>query len=587
LQWPLPLKPSEWAERYRVLGSAEAAEPGPWRNARTPYLAGVMDATVEPGVEEVVFVSGTQVGKSEAGRNLLGYWIDNNPGPTLWVLPSEQATKEAVEERLKPLILNSPALRRHLPKSPDAITQRKLTLATMPVYLGWAGSPQALATRPAQRVVFDEIDKYPQFAGKEADPVSLGEERTKTYGHRRTLLKTSTPTTRTGPIWIAFELCTDRRYFNVPCPHCGEYQRLVFAQLKWPKQEETGIENRNAYADAIKTQRLAYYECIGCKKPITDTHKPKMLEAGKWISEGSKGSRVGFHLSSLYSPWVKFGDMAAKWIEAAGDAAKTMNFRNSWLAEPFEVKVTSTQPSKIRDRVGKGGPAFVVPTWATQLIATADVQQDRMYFAVRAWGYGWRSKLVHAGVARSWDELYGEAFDRQYHAEGGGAVRCERLVVDNGYRKAEVDAFALRDPDRIHTAKGMSTYSGALVTPNVEKSTTLIVFSINTMQSKDQLSVLINHADESMWSVHDLTSDDYCSQVVAEEKVMNPQTKQMEWKEKSSGAPNHFLDCEAMQVAVAAYYGAGVPVPEQFASTTAVDPTTKSSNWVTGFKGRY
>jgi len=29
---------SEWADRHRVLGSRDSAEPGPYRTARTPYL---------------------------------------------------------------------------------------------------------------------------------------------------------------------------------------------------------------------------------------------------------------------------------------------------------------------------------------------------------------------------------------------------------------------------------------------------------------------------------------------------------------------------------------------------------------------
>ena len=34
---------SEWAERYRMLSTKESAEPGRWRNARTPYLREIMD----------------------------------------------------------------------------------------------------------------------------------------------------------------------------------------------------------------------------------------------------------------------------------------------------------------------------------------------------------------------------------------------------------------------------------------------------------------------------------------------------------------------------------------------------------------
>jgi phage terminase large subunit GpA-like protein len=34
---------SEWSDQYRVLTSRSAAEPGPYRSARTPYLRSIMD----------------------------------------------------------------------------------------------------------------------------------------------------------------------------------------------------------------------------------------------------------------------------------------------------------------------------------------------------------------------------------------------------------------------------------------------------------------------------------------------------------------------------------------------------------------
>ena len=35
---------SDWADKHRMLGSRDSAEPGPYRTARTPYLREVMDA---------------------------------------------------------------------------------------------------------------------------------------------------------------------------------------------------------------------------------------------------------------------------------------------------------------------------------------------------------------------------------------------------------------------------------------------------------------------------------------------------------------------------------------------------------------
>ncbi|HVV70442.1 MAG TPA: terminase gpA endonuclease subunit, partial [Verrucomicrobiae bacterium] len=448
---PEKYRPSEWAAKRRYLPREVSAEPGPWRNERTPYLVGIMDAIVEEGVEETVFVAGTQLGKSEAGRNVLGYFVDNDPGPYLLVMPDEKSAEDAVRERIQPMLRHSPSLARHVSDRREDNKLSCVTLDSMAIYVGWAGSAQSLATRPCRYVEFDEIDKYPPFSGVEADPISLGMERTKTYLHRKRVLKRSTPTTRDGPIWRAFEACGDRRRFHVPCPHCGEFQQLVWTQVKWPKLDEP---DKNKYADEITVNKLAWYECAACKGRIEDRNKPAMLSRGVWVSDGQaidksgkvsgdrpKSPRVGFHLSSLYSPWVKFCDMVAKFILAKGDIGATMNFRNSWLAEPFEVQVSTREPSKIRQRseearyLGRAGEMRIVPNWSVMILATADVQKDHCYWAVTAWGYEQQSKRLAVGIAASLDEVYQQVFYPAvpFVSEQGGLVQNSILVVDSGF----------------------------------------------------------------------------------------------------------------------------------------------------------
>ncbi|HEY1190158.1 MAG TPA: terminase gpA endonuclease subunit [Gemmata sp.] len=582
--WKPPRKcsPAEWAEANFRLPAAMSAEPGLIRLSRTPYARGILDAAVDPVVEELVIVAGTQVGKTTIQEILLGYWADVDPGPCLFVKPSEEACTEYIKERIRPLLESSPALKRHLSDRPSDNTLSSIKLDSMPIYFGWSGSPQSLASRPCRYVLPDECDKYPPFSGREADPVSLAKERTAWFGHRRRVILSSTPTTRDGTITRAFDACGDKRYFHVPCPHCGTFQRLVWPQVKWVKLP---ITDKVQLADQIEQNRLAWYECGNpdCKGRIDESHKPKMLERGLWVSDGQTvardgtvngerpaSKRVGFHLNSLYSPARKFCEMAAEFIRADGDIAATMNFRNSRLAEPFEVQVSRREPSKIREKAeaakvwGRAGAVRVVPNWAVLLIATADVQKDHCYYSVTAWGYELKSKRVYVGVAATLDEVYRQVFrpDVPFIAEtGGGALAVSVLVFDSGYRKDEVTDFARRDPTRVQIAKGLSTYFGPIAEEKVEKASGVTVWNINTMQSKDTLDRLIGDPDAEKWQVYPDIGDEYCAQLASEHKVLDPQTKRMEWKTKTSGAANHFWDCEAMACAVAAGKGAGIPKP--------------------------
>ena len=105
---------SQWADSYRYLNSVTSAEPGRWKTARTPYLQGIMDAFTDPYVEEITVMSASQVGKTEGMFNMLGYIIDQDPGPTLVVLPRENDAKGVSYNRVLPMIQGSPVLREHI-----------------------------------------------------------------------------------------------------------------------------------------------------------------------------------------------------------------------------------------------------------------------------------------------------------------------------------------------------------------------------------------------------------------------------------------------------------------------------------------
>lgn len=551
---PPKIRPSEWVEQYRILPAGVSAEPGRMRLDRTPYVRGILDAVAEPGVEEVVWLKPTQVGGSETIRNLLAFWIDTDPGPCLMVMPDEKSAKEAIEERIRPMLEASPQLRRHLS---DRAWDNKLSaikLDTMPIFVGWAGSPQSLASRPCRFVLFDETDKYPPFSGREADPISLGTERTATFGYRRKIVKTSTPTTRDGPVWVAWEGCGDRRYFYVPCPHCGEFQRLNFSQIKWPKLAE---QDKVKFADQVEQNRLAWYECEHCKGRIDDSHKPRMLSRGEWRNTtGQKSKRVGFHINAIYSPWRTFAAIAAQFIRAQGDPGATMNFRNSWLAEPFEDLVAKNRPSLIREKASMGLPARQVPRDAVALVATVDTQKDHFYLRVRWWGYDYRSGGVYRAICQSFEEVYRVGLQSQF-ASPIGPVSPNILLIDSGgNRTDEVYQFAMRDP-RIVPTKGAS-FPMRRPWSVTKLPNGVLLRMVDVGHYKDMLSRLLNDPDDSKWLPENDVDEDYCLQMASEHKIIDRKTSKMMWVPVTSGTPNHWWDCEVLQCAAADMGNLGV-----------------------------
>lgn len=576
-----------------------------------------MDAFDEPGVMEVVFLKPAQVGWSEAVRNVMGWFIDQEPGPALVVLPSEQSGREIFEERIKPLLHSTPVLKKHLTGRSDDVSLHRIRLDTMDIYLGWAGSAQALASRPIRFLLNDEVDKFPPFSGKEADPISLGIKRTTTFGHRAKIGNGSTPTTRDGAIWRRWEICTEQRHFNVPCPHCKKYQVLKWPQVKWPKLDEADKARRAA---SIELGRLAYYECEHCEGRIEDRHKPTMLQAGVWCSAedqivtddgrvvGSKPNpvRVGFHINGLYSPWLTFSKLAAEFVLAAGDIGAMMDFRNSRMAEPFEVQAESVKTNVIRDKVSASPPPLIVPDWAGALIATADTQKDHFYYTIRAWGHQYRTQLVAHGKSETFDNLKSVCLDGVYQTESGQPIQPSVLLIDSGgSRTNEVYQFALKDA-RIQPLRGASHAQQAPWRMSMVDKVGVTLRVLDTHFFKDMLARLIKEkVDENdpdspdKWLPSSACGDDYCHQMASEHKIFDARKRREVWVPVSQGIDNHYWDCEVYQCA-GAYMNNVAQIPPLDAAIKARQASQQatprrnkniqagpSGGWATGHRGRW
>lgn len=111
---------SEWADENRVLVSESSSEPGPWRTDRAPYQREIMDAFTQRGVHEIVVMSSSQVGKSEIELNMMGQAIDNDPGPMLYVQPTDSVAEDYSKRRIAPMISACPTLRQKIYRAKGA-----------------------------------------------------------------------------------------------------------------------------------------------------------------------------------------------------------------------------------------------------------------------------------------------------------------------------------------------------------------------------------------------------------------------------------------------------------------------------------
>lgn len=562
---------SEWADNFRVLTSV-SAEPGRWRTNRTPYLKEPMDRFTDPLIEKIVLCFGAQLGKTETELNMIGYALDQTSSPTMMVYPTDTIAKFASDKRVQPMIKSVKSISDKFDEN-SKLLELDFNNGNYMVLVG-ANSPSSLSSRSIKYLFFDEIDKYPAFAGKEADPIKLAMERTKTFVDKK-IVMVSTPTVESGNIWQAFMSANERRQYYVPCPHCGVSQVLKFKQIKWP-------EEHNDNADMIRD--TAYYECEHCGERIYDKHKMEMLRSGEWraVNESqSKVRSVSYHLSSIYSPWVTFGDVAYEFKNSKGTPATLMNFINSWLAEPW--KSSKTKSTQNLEFTQSNYPCGVVPDKAVLLIASVDVQLDHFWWEVRAYAPGVKSYLIDYGQASTWEDLEEIIINREYPSEYGEARQVMKAGIDSGFRTDEVYQFCSRFPEVCIPLKGSSnhtTMAAPYTMTSLEKGVVggLKLYVLNTDYWKDFIFArMIRPADE-VGTIHLYKEcpQEYSDHLRSEEKqeIRNVKTGAVtvQWKPLTSHPVNHLLDTCTYNAAVADIAGVKYLVePADYEETEEVE----------------
>lgn len=550
---PEDITVSEWAEKYRILDEKSSHMPGAWRNSVTPYLVDIMNALTDYETEEVIFCKPTQVGGTECIFNALGYIIDQDPSPTMLVYPTDKLAEATSENRVQPMIKACPQVKRRWDE--NSSSRLELQFDGMYIAINGANSPSTLASRPIRYLFLDEVDKYPAASKKEADPISLAKERTKTFPNRK-IYMCSTPTLRNGAIWKNKEEADVEKHFFIPCPHCGKYIELLFKQLRWPGKESGLTDKERA--------EFANYICQECGCVITDSEKAVAMQSGEWraVRQNTRYSRsVAFWLNTLYSPFTRLSEVAAEFIASKNDPDKMRNFTNSWLGEPWEEARQRTSADDVLARQ-TGVEQLIIPEWAKLVTAGVDVQENCLYWTIRAFGEYFTSQNIAHGQAFSFTEVE-RVMNLEYQKESGEKLMVALVLMDSGDRTDEVYDFTARNSDWCMPCKGTaamaSHYRLSTVNKSGSKAQGMTLALVDGGKYKDMIAARMKKPNGvGSWMVYKDTDLEYCEQVTAEQKnlVRNSRgQEELRWEPKTSHADNHYLDAEVYAMAAADIMG--------------------------------
>ena len=429
---PQPRIPlSQWADKHRRLSSEASSAVGQWTTIE--YQREPLDACgYASPYEAVVLEWASQTGKTEALLNVIAETISENPGPMLMIQPTLTMVEMISTERIGPVFSDTPILKGKVvePKGRDAgsTTFQKRFIGGQLSMVG-SNSPAGLASRPIKLVLADEVDRYEDSAGAEGDPVQLAIARTTTFWNRKVIFSSSPTIKGDSRIDAAFQE-SDQRYYHVPCPHCNALQRFVWSQVEWPE----------------KKPKEAYYVCIECNKQIPHHLKARMVKGGKWIKTNPESAVAGFHISSLYSPWLSWGELAEEWYKAQGKPERLRAFINTRLAELWDDEaIGSVSEEELMARREPYGP--VLPAAVAAITAGVDIQGNRIEVSFYGWGDGEESWLIEHVVVPGdttgdevWDGLDRQLLRRWKHPVVG-ELSVKAAAVDTGYLAERVTRF--------------------------------------------------------------------------------------------------------------------------------------------------
>lgn len=432
---PLPkTSVSNWADNHRMLSSGISAEPGKWKTSRAPYQKDIMNAFTEPGIHRVVVKSSSQIGKSDMMNNVIGRFAHLDPCAIMMIQPTIDMAQDYSKTRIAPMIRDTKVLNNlfYDVKSRDA--NNTILSKVFPggrLIMCGANSPAGLASRPIRILLADEVDRFPDSAGTEGDPVDLAAKRMTTFWNSCMGLF-STPTNEGSSRIDEEYLAGTQEEWQHKCPNCGEYHLLRhidmtvdYKEIKTPSGKKTVIVND------VK------WRCPHCEFSFSEKEMKQTPQ--KYISRNADALKNGirsFFVNGFTSPWMTWSKIMREWLEAKGDPEREKVIMNTVFGESYKQKgAFEDEQIFLRRRESYGAE---LPNGVLLLTAAIDTQDNRLEYEVVGWGkeeecWGIRKGIVLGAPNqdRTWKEI-DNILDKTYHFADGKGLKVVRTFIDSG-----------------------------------------------------------------------------------------------------------------------------------------------------------
>ena len=487
-----PLKPLEHANTKFFL-SPDVTNSNGFFKAH-PYQRFFINTCANLNIQKVAIQKPAQIGYTQILKWLCGFECSHRHRSTAIYFPTQTDSNEFASTQIASLLRDCPDVAEQLVVDHDKRhadnqnARRKFKQAIL--YCRGATSANNFRRISFSTGLIDELDAVPSNIDGEGSSDSLIWSRM--FAHRyRKLVMGSTPTIKNqSNIETVIQSITEHFYRFFPCPHCEEYQQLVWGGsdakhgIVWDK-----ILNDDDSQNFEKSAETARYCCKHCEKEFDYKHLRNIDKKALWKSQNyvaddvttdfydHDGNKVkapkecAILCNGLLSYTVTWSDAVYQYLRAVekardGDNGSLVTFVNEYLGEvytPTEIR-DSTPYSVLYNRRKSYGAE--IPEGCIAITYGVDVQEDRLEISIIGWGmheiaYVIDHKVIQcdpASESEIWTHLFDLVMNKTYYKPSGESLSCALCCIDSGYLTDTVYKFCRQATGKLIPVKGLNQY---------------------------------------------------------------------------------------------------------------------------------
>lgn len=578
LRVPEPVNLCDWAEKHFYLSAESSYVEG--RFTAVPWQRGIMNAISNDDIRIINWIKSARVGATKIMLASTGYFSEHRQRNQLFYQPRDEDAEDFCKTEIDTMLRDVKVMRDIFP---DLGKKSKKNTMNLKQFTGSSlrikgGNTAANYRRVSVDCVYlDEIEAFPADVSGEGSPIMLADKRLEGSIYPKSIRMT-TPKMKMGSLIEGEVLISDclLRY-QVPCPHCDEYQ-----VLKWG-----GHDCSFGFKWDGNDASSCYYLCEHCASVIRNNDLTEMNANGYW-GDSDKGiwldeddyfrdendlyittpKNVSFHIWTAYSPFVQWAVFVGEFIIAKnqikkdGDITKLKSFVNTTLGETWADKddAEKLEPKNLHAR-REHYPREGFTKKGLAIMGGFDMQDDRVEGTLAAIGLDNKTYTLEHFILRGdpsqpelWDRLH-ERIMKPYLREDGQELSITRICFDSGgHYTDEVYAFSKRcGIDFVIPTKGASTYGEPVVNyPRKRNKHGVYLTMIGTDTAKDliynRMRLVTDDFDNSPHGFYHFPIADWCdltyfNQLCAEYKVPKKYQGRMIMVYDAGSRRNEPVDC--------------------------------------------